>query len=179
MKKKGFTIIESLMVVAIISLIFSIIIVVISDWRQEVRDKKRIIEIQQIQKALAIYYFQEGHFPENTDNDGGGWDYGNLNLPPDPPLDYDKFIEPLRESELFSEVPREFHLPSSEETFRYAYYDFSTTGGPCGNVRFYTLWAKLEKSQAKYNLYDQVDPCYADIQSAYLDDRWYAIMERE
>ena len=54
--KKGFTLIEMLVVVAIIGLLSSVIIIGLGGSRAKARDAKRISDLRQIQSALEIAY---------------------------------------------------------------------------------------------------------------------------
>jgi uncharacterized protein (TIGR02145 family)/prepilin-type N-terminal cleavage/methylation domain-containing protein len=64
-KKKGFTLIEIIVVIFIIGIISSFVIVSFSNPRQKNRDVKRISDITQLQMALNTYYQFEGDYPES------------------------------------------------------------------------------------------------------------------
>ncbi len=59
----GFTLIEMLVVVAIIGLLSSALLVGLSEARSRARDARRIADIRQIQNGLENYYFAEGSYP--------------------------------------------------------------------------------------------------------------------
>jgi prepilin-type N-terminal cleavage/methylation domain-containing protein len=59
----GFTLIEMLVVVAIIGLLSSVILVGLGDVRQEARDTRRVADIRQIQNQLEIYYSMNQNYP--------------------------------------------------------------------------------------------------------------------
>jgi prepilin-type N-terminal cleavage/methylation domain-containing protein len=65
---KGFTLIEILVVIAIIGLLTSIIIVNIRQATTKARDAKRISEIRQIRLAIELYYDAMGYYPQFTGN---------------------------------------------------------------------------------------------------------------
>lgn len=75
--KKGFTLIELLVVVAIIGILASIVLININNARKKARDSKRIAEIEQIQRALEMYYNDNGTYPIsgncNATTPNGGW----------------------------------------------------------------------------------------------------------
>jgi prepilin-type N-terminal cleavage/methylation domain-containing protein len=78
----GFTLIELLVVIAIIGLLASVVLVGINNARKQALDTKRLADMAQIQKALAIYYDQHNStYPSPANNDCSGWDVGNQTLP--------------------------------------------------------------------------------------------------
>ncbi|MEK7167212.1 MAG: type II secretion system protein [Patescibacteria group bacterium] len=64
--KKGFGLIELLIVIAIISLLSTIATVVYSGAKEKARDAKRIADAKQIQTALNIYFNDKELFPITT-----------------------------------------------------------------------------------------------------------------
>jgi len=62
-KNKSFTLIEMLVVVALISLIASLILVSMTGARAKARDSKRKQDIAQLEKALLMYWEKFGQFP--------------------------------------------------------------------------------------------------------------------
>lgn len=61
--KKGFTIIELLIVIAIIGLLATISIVALNGARQKGRDAKRVVDIRQVQIALDLYFDDNNAYP--------------------------------------------------------------------------------------------------------------------
>ena len=61
--RKGFTLIELLVVVAIIAVLASVILVSFSDVRLKSRDAKRLSDMREIEKALALYHDNNRAFP--------------------------------------------------------------------------------------------------------------------
>lgn len=117
-KQKGFTIIELIVVIAIISLLSSIVVANVNGVRVKARDARRLAEMKQIQLALIMYFEKYGHYPYNTDNDCSGWDTG-----------YDKsagdlsFIQPLIDGGIMSYVPGDITSTSQCGGYRYYRYD--------------------------------------------------------
>lgn len=62
-RHKGFTLIELLVVIAIIGVLSTMTIVALGDVRTKSRDAKRVADIQQISKALELYYADQGYYP--------------------------------------------------------------------------------------------------------------------
>lgn len=74
-QNKGFTLIEMLVVVAIIGLLASVVITGLGSARQKARDTRRISDIRQIQNVLETYYSNNVSYPA---------DLTNLSVPVDP-----------------------------------------------------------------------------------------------
>lgn len=62
-KTLGFTLIELLVVVAIIGLLSSVVLISLNTARSKARDAKRIADVNQIGKALEIYYNDNAGYP--------------------------------------------------------------------------------------------------------------------
>ncbi|HUD02706.1 MAG TPA: prepilin-type N-terminal cleavage/methylation domain-containing protein, partial [Candidatus Paceibacterota bacterium] len=62
-RKKGFTLIELMVVIAIIGILASIIMVSLSSAQSKGRDAKRVADIRTIQLALEEYYNDNGNYP--------------------------------------------------------------------------------------------------------------------
>lgn len=61
--RKGFTLIEILIVVAIIAILASIVLVGLGPTQQSGRDARRISDLHSIQTALELYYNKCGYYP--------------------------------------------------------------------------------------------------------------------
>jgi len=62
--KKGFTLIEMLIVIAIIGILASMVIVSLGPSQAKARDAKRMSDLRQIQNMLEIYYTANGGYPK-------------------------------------------------------------------------------------------------------------------
>lgn len=62
-KTKGFTLVELLVVISIISLVSTIILASVTKARSRARDEFRITSLRQIGNALELYYSNTGHYP--------------------------------------------------------------------------------------------------------------------
>ena len=61
--KKGFTLIEILIVVAIIAILASIVLIGLGPAQQSGRDARRLSDLHEIQNALELYYNKCGYYP--------------------------------------------------------------------------------------------------------------------
>jgi len=61
--KRGFTLIEILIVVAIIGILSSVVLVGLSSFRARGRDAKRIADLRETQNALELYYAKYSTYP--------------------------------------------------------------------------------------------------------------------
>lgn len=65
-KQKGFTLIEVLIVVAIIGLLASIVLVGLGSFRARGRDARRVADLRQTQNALELYYTKNSAYPTSA-----------------------------------------------------------------------------------------------------------------
>ncbi len=68
--KKGFTIIELLVVISIIGTMSSIVLSVLNNAQAKARDSKRVQMLTEIQKALELYYDDHGQYPDDVRTTG-------------------------------------------------------------------------------------------------------------
>jgi prepilin-type N-terminal cleavage/methylation domain-containing protein len=101
-QKKGFTLIEILIVVAIIAILASVVLVGLGPTQQAGRDARRISDLSEVENGLELYYNKCGYYPGNSatacDPNGGagyaamatsligssGFDLGISSVPVDP-----------------------------------------------------------------------------------------------
>ncbi len=62
-RNKGFTLIELLVVIAIIGILSTLAIIALGSARQKARDSKRVADLNQIGKALELYYSDNNMYP--------------------------------------------------------------------------------------------------------------------
>lgn len=62
---KGFTLIEILIVVAIIAILASSVLVGFGPAQRQGRDARRLTDLRQVQTALELYYAKCGYYPGN------------------------------------------------------------------------------------------------------------------
>ena len=66
--QKGFTLVELLVVISIISILASVVLVSLNAAKGKGRDGMRIAQIHQVEQALAIYNSKHGQYPSNHPN---------------------------------------------------------------------------------------------------------------
>ncbi len=76
-RNQSFTLIELLIVVAIIGILAALIIVSVTTASAKARDVKRQEDLKNVQKALEMYYTSNGSYPIALDSANGGSDWGN------------------------------------------------------------------------------------------------------
>ncbi len=120
--KKGFTLIEILVVIAIAGLISSLVLVTVSSARAKNRETKRKVDLKEIEKALQFYYADNRSFPMP----GNGWDVGyNYNAEGRAEwLDLQTALNPY-----ISKLPTDPSLGDSISWNGYMYYDANVPAG--------------------------------------------------
>lgn len=81
--QKGFTLVELLVVIAVIGVLATTVIINLGRARAKARDAKRISDLRQIKTALDLYFEDNGFYPPSA---GCGWDcngYSNSDKPDD------------------------------------------------------------------------------------------------
>jgi prepilin-type N-terminal cleavage/methylation domain-containing protein len=127
--RKGFTLIEMLIVITIIAVLASMILVGMGGARAKSRDARRIADLHNVMNALELYYSLKGSYLEGTYNSVAHWE---------------SFAATLTEAGIgVSRIPKD-PLNSTEYYYRYS-----------GTTTNYVLGAALE--QADISLNDDID----------------------
>ncbi len=81
--KKGFTLVEMLIVIAIIAILASVALVSVRGVRSSANDTKRISDLNKLQQQLEVYYTKNGNYPSVT-YANLGTSLGASSMPTDP-----------------------------------------------------------------------------------------------
>jgi len=153
---KAFTLIELLIVIAIIGILSSVVVVSMGNTRAKARDARRMSDMRQILLALELYYDSYGKYPGPTSSYGesespscGGWDTSTV----DNDKDGKPFIEPLIDTGLMGNVPTDPIGGGTCSGYTYRYYRYSAGSGGCDSSRgaFFVLGVNdMETSSNPY-----------------------------
>lgn len=100
-KQKGFTLVELLLVIAIIGILSTVAVVNLNVARAKARDARRMSDMEQIVLALNVYKETNGHYPYNSPNNPPA----NINCASWDEDDDGNFIQPLVTEGIFTSVP--------------------------------------------------------------------------
>lgn len=149
--KKGFTLVELLVVISVIGLLSSVVFSSLNNARMKARDARRLSDIRQIQLALDLFYDKYGYFPYSPNcgdmipNTGwcnsvqstvnGQWIKDNGNTA--------KFAEFLAINPKDPTQGDTVYFPSNGETYYYFAAGYYPSGGTPG--QWYMIVWGLEK----------------------------------
>lgn len=91
-KRAGFTLIEMLVVVAVIGLLSSAVLVGLEDARERARDSRRIADLRAVQNGLEVFYSENQYYPRDA------YDAIEEQLPNDPQGGQYKYIRKTPQS---------------------------------------------------------------------------------
>jgi prepilin-type N-terminal cleavage/methylation domain-containing protein len=144
---KGFTLLELLIVIAIIGLLASVVMVQFPGATKKARDARRLSDVAQILTALRIYHANTGTFPARTaDACCDDWDQGPCNGD-------DTFIAGLITEGAATVVPVDPAGGSGTGCYGYNYYVYSAGSYGCDSSKgkFFVLGIRdLETSPRPY-----------------------------
>ncbi len=154
-KQKGFTLVELIVVIAIIGLLGSILMVSVGTIRVRTRDTKRAQDIRGIQQAVELYFATNGHYPiyptafnmyydspQTIGSSEPGWrnTFG---------ADLSEYIKempvPIRVGGTFGPAYDYFYFSGiSSDTHHYGFYDLEECTG-YKIMDGYYIWSTLEQ----------------------------------
>jgi type II secretion system protein G len=145
--KKGFTLIELLIVIAIIGILASVVLSSLNSARLKARDAQRLLDLRQIRLALAMYYDDNGHYPDSSSGPGWAtsfdatWDFLGTALSP--------YIKTLPVDPLNTVTdPGQPYAFNDNNTFVYTYGSEPDTS--CTPTGDYLLMGQLENRDSEY-----------------------------
>jgi len=145
---KGFTILELLLILIVITILAGIIISASLEGLARSRDARRTQELYQISHALQLYYSIYNYYPDTPDNDcsihGVDWDRSNKIEPNDP------FLQPLVKEGLLNVAPQEWK--GEKIHGKNCVYRYAKVSNPCGCAGVYAiLYASCESRYCPTN----------------------------
>lgn len=141
MQKKAFTLVELMVVIAIIAILATALLVGLGGARARARDARRVSDLRQVQNVLELYYAKVGHYPVITSGD--------------PSSRWSALKTDLVNEGITSQLPED---PTNSGNYHYSY-------GSCGGTdsgQNYTLGALLENTDhvaLKDDIDDSDSPC--------------------
>jgi type II secretion system protein G len=128
---RGFTLIELVIVIAILAILSGVLVPRVSNHLRSARDARRLADIKSVRNAIEQYFLDHGQYPApNANSTFGGWDVSH---------DGD-FIRALRDQGYLDEDARD---PLNDSTHHYRYYVYTRGSYGCaGAGNFYVLGIK-------------------------------------
>lgn len=141
--KTGFTLVELLVVISIISFLTTTAIVMLQDARKKSRDGKRVAELKRMQTALEMYYDKFQTYPSEKACDSSIG--SNDTSCPAAGTDWDpaaSIVMGLKNSGIMATLPKD---PLNNTTFYYQYEPDCNQGSCPTSCCRYNITARLEK----------------------------------
>lgn len=147
--RRGFTLIEILVSISIISLLASVILSATNSARKNARDSKRISSIRELQTGLELYFTTTQHYPDSDgqsahqafDNPAGNWDT---------PEDGDFLTDLVTAKTMQGHV---FDPLADQANLRYYKFPAGAYGCPANRGAFYVLGVvDMEVSNGRHQL---------------------------
>jgi len=155
---RGFTLIEILVVILIISIFSMIVFAFLNSARLRARDTERVQDLTQIMNALELYYTDNGHYPLINPPPAG---YGVLSEPTPPWApgeDWSQLaiaLKPYISSLAVDPINKDIYSGSCflAGAHFYSYYNYD------GTDQHYGLYASLENPKSNKNNNPASAPC--------------------
>ena len=142
MWKKAFTLVELLVVLAIIAILVGALTAIVSGQRGSARDSRRLAEVDSLRKGLELYYTDKEKYPDEESWCCIGAEIGE-------PEKCDNFATEMEP--YFPIIPRDPLYPTEYEIDKkYCYYYITTTT----NAQVYKVYVRLENG-TDYQVYSR------------------------
>jgi len=142
---KGFTLIELLVVIAIIGILASVVLTSLTKARSRARDTQRISQLREVQKALELYYADNGTYPD-------GPMFSGCSV-----ATWETSLTPLVSGKYIGLIPSDpLNVTTGTPQYCYNYNTFSTTasGWTCNGITRnnynYTIAFSLENPNPNF-----------------------------
>ncbi|MBP6868685.1 MAG: prepilin-type N-terminal cleavage/methylation domain-containing protein [Candidatus Pacebacteria bacterium] len=112
---KGFTLVELLIVIAIIGILSSVVLSSLNTARLKARDARRVADFKSVSLAMELYKDSFGAYP------------GSNALYPDSKAQFDQMAQQLVTAGFLSSVPKD---PVDNSTYKYQFYYYGPGGAP-------------------------------------------------
>lgn len=73
MRTRGFTLIEIILVIAVLGILTSIVVVSYNNAQRTARNAKALNDIKAVEDLIEIYHSKNGEYPKTTDNPQSNW----------------------------------------------------------------------------------------------------------
>jgi len=140
---RGFSLIELIVVIAIIALLATIVLTSFNNVQFRAHDARRVSDIQSAQKALELFYIANNRYPD-ANASACGWDVGNGSH---------AFMTGTNMSSYFGggTAPVDIFKFGDCDGYRYYRYPAGSYGCPASRGAFYVLGVTdMESSAAPY-----------------------------
>lgn len=135
--KKGFTVVELIVVIVVIGILVSIIAVGYEGLQRDVRDTERAADVDTIKAALEVYYDQNGAYPSVTSGSNlHSFAIDTLNLP------LTAITPPQSSSSSFIAPTTHTQEPNAGEYLYIPEDNYNTLCRSWGCTKFRILWRK-------------------------------------
>jgi|GEM_PF-1717399 len=127
--KKGFTLVELLIVIAILGILAGITLTATIRGAKQSRDARRIQEIYQLAQAIQLYYAEYQQYPESADADcdihGVSWDAANA------ALGGDSFVQPVYDEAFMGNIEIKEWTNLTDPWGSACIYRYARVSDPC------------------------------------------------
>lgn len=142
---RGFTLMELLIVIAIIGILAAAVLASLDAGKEKSQDSRRVAELKEIQKALNLYFVDHGHYPR----EGFGEDTGSGIICPTCTGGINTIL-----ADYMTEVPQD---PNHDGVSYYYYYDGRHACG--GQLDQAVVFAAQMQTSGWGNYLDTSDLC--------------------